>query len=49
MWLNLQFVQLVGRFWVFSLSHTAPGFQLWFYYHLYMWVSNWGLAPEAAQ
>ena len=26
---NLQFVQLVGRFWVFFLSHTAPGFQLW--------------------
>ena len=24
-------VQLVGRFWVFFLSHTAPGFQLWFY------------------
>ena len=27
---NLQFVHLVGRFWVFFLSHTA-GFQLWFY------------------
>ena len=26
-------MQLVGRFWVF-LSHTAPGFQLWFYFHL---------------
>ena len=43
---NLQLVQLVGRFWVFFLSHIAPGFQLWFYFHLYMWVihmfSSWG-------
>ena len=31
---NLQPVQLVGRFWVLFLSHTAPGFQLWFYFHL---------------
>ena len=45
---NLQLVQLVGRFWVFFLSHTAPGFQLWFYFHLYMWIIHWGLAPEAA-
>ena len=40
---NLQLVQLVGRFWVFFLSHTAPGFQLWFYFHLCMWVIHWGL------
>ena len=40
---NLQLVQLVGRFWVFYLSHTAPGFQLWFNFHLYMWVVHWGL------
>ena len=40
---NLQLVQLVGRFWVFFLSHTAPGFQLWFYFHLCMWVFHWGL------
>ena len=32
---NLQLVQLVGRFSVFFLSHTAPGFQLWFYFHLF--------------
>ena len=38
----------MGRFWVFFLSHTAPGFQLWFYFHLYMWVVHWGFAPEAA-
>ena len=25
------------------LSHTAPGFQLWFYFHLFMWVVHWGL------
>ena len=37
---NLQLVQLVERFWVFFLSHTAPGFQLWFYSHLYMWWST---------
>jgi len=36
-------VQLMGRFWVFFLSHTAPEFQLWFYFHLYMWVIYWGL------
>ena len=40
---NLQLVQLVGRFWVFFLSHTAPRFQLWFYFHLCMWVVHWGL------
>ena len=36
-------VQLVGRFWVFFLSNSAPGFQLWFYFHLYLWVVHWGL------
>ena len=30
-------------FGVFFLSHTAPGFQLWFYFHLCMWVIHWGL------
>ena len=40
---NLQLVQLVGRFWVFFLSYTAPWFQLWFYFHLCMWVVCWGL------
>ena len=40
---NLQLVQLVGRFWVFFLSHTAPGFLLWFYFHLCMWFVHWGL------
>ena len=36
-------MQLVGRFWVFFLSHTAPGFQLWFYFHLCKWIVHWGL------
>ena len=27
----------------FFLSHTGPGFQLWFYFHLCMWVLHWGL------
>jgi len=40
---NLQLVQLVGGFGVFFLSHIAPGFQLWFYYHLWIWVVHWGL------
>ena len=44
----MQLVQLVGRFCVFFLSHTAPGFKLWFYFYLYMWVVHWGLASEAA-
>ena len=35
-------------FWVFFLSHTAPGFQLWFYFHLCMWVIHLGSAPEAS-
>ena len=30
-------------YWVFFLSHTAPVFQLWFYFHLCMWVIHWGL------
>ena len=38
---NLQLVQMVGGFGVF-FSHTAPGFQLWFYLHLFMWVVHWG-------
>ena len=33
----------MGRFWVFFLSHTAPGFHLWFYFHLCMWVIHWDL------
>ena len=33
----------MGRFWVFFLSHTAPVFQLWFYFHFCMWVIHWGL------
>ena len=32
-----------GRVWVFFLSHTAPGFQLWFYFQLCMRVVHWGL------
>ena len=40
---NLQLVQLMGKFWVFFLRHTAPGFQLWFYFHLWLWVIHWGL------
>ena len=35
----------MGRFWIFFLSHTAPGFQLWFYFHLYTsfpGVCSWG-------
>ena len=32
----------MGGFWVF-LSHTVPGFQLWFYFHLCMWAVHWGL------
>ena len=39
----MQLVQMVGRFWVFFLNHTAPGLQLWFYFHLCMWVVHWGL------
>ena len=37
----------MGGFWVFFLGPTAPEFQL-FYFHLYMWVVHWSLAPEAA-
>ena len=40
---NLQLIQLVGGFWVFFLGYTAPGFQLWFYFHLWVWVVYWGL------
>ena len=44
--LVLLLVQLVGRFWVLFLSHTAPEFQLWFYLHLCRWVIHWGLLPR---
>ena len=30
-------------FWVVFLSHTAPGFQLWFYFYLCVWIIHWGL------
>ena len=33
----------MGRFWFLFFSHTAPGFQLWFYLHLCMWVIHRGL------
>ena len=33
----------LGGFWIFFLSHTVPGFQLWFYFHLWIWVVHWGL------
>ena len=39
----LQLVQLVGKFWIFFLNHTAPWFQLWFYFYLSMWVIHWAL------
>ena len=32
-------MQLVGMFWVFFLRYTAPRFQLWLYFHL--WVVHW--------
>ena len=32
-----------ARLWVFFLSHSAAGFQLWFYFYLRMWVVHWGL------
>ena len=28
---------------VYFLSHTTPGFQLWFYFHLWIWAVHWGL------
>ena len=40
---NLKLVQLVGRFWVFFLSHIAPGFQLLFYFQLCTCVVHWDL------
>ena len=33
----------LGGFWIFFLSHTVPGFQLWFYFHLCMWIAQRGL------
>ena len=33
----------MGRFWAFFLSHTVPGFQLWFYFYLCMRVIHYGL------
>ena len=41
--MDLHLAQLVGRLWVFFLSHTAPGFHLWFYFHLSMWMVHWSL------
>ena len=37
---NLQLIQLVGRFWVFFFSHTAPGFHCGF-----ISTSTCGLSP----
>ena len=33
----------MGRVWVFFRCHTAPGFQLWFYFYLCMLAVRWGL------
>ena len=33
----------MGRFWVSFLSYTAAGLQLWFYFHLFLWVVSWDL------
>ena len=46
--LNLKLVQLMGRFGVFFLSHTASWFQLWFYFHLCDMGRPRGFAPEVA-
>jgi len=32
----------VGRFWVLFLGHAAPGFQLWFYFYLCVWIVHQG-------
>ena len=46
---NLLFVHLVGGFWVFFLSYTAPEFQLWFHFHLFFHVGcPLEFAPEGA-
>ena len=31
-----------------SVATLPLGFNLWFYFHLYMLVVHWGLAPEAS-
>ena len=31
-----------------SLAMLPLGFQLWFYFYLYMWIVHWDFAPEAA-
>ena len=38
-----ELIQLVRGCWVFFLSHTDTAFQLWFYFHLCMWVVHWYL------
>ena len=38
----MQLVHLVGRFWVFFLSHTAPWVSI-VIFHVYLWVVHWGL------
>ena len=40
---SLHLVQLVERFSILFLSHSAPGAQLWFYLHLCIWVIHWSL------
>ena len=43
MWILSRACTAGGKVWVLFLSHTAPGFQLWFYFHLYLWVIHLGL------
>ena len=43
MWIESAACTAGGKVVVFFLSHPAPRFQLWFYFHLYMWVLHWGL------
>ena len=43
MWVQSAARTAGGKVGVFLLSPAAPGFQLWFYFHLYMWFVHWGL------
>ena len=42
------YLTLGGKVLGLLLWLPAPRFQLWFYFHLCMWVVHWGLAPETS-
>ena len=43
LWILSSAYTAAEKFWILFLTYTASVFQLWFYFHLCMWVIHCGL------